>query len=357
MSEREDLSEILSNIDMESYLDREAIEYRLTRGSSGEQLQIKECPECGGNEWKVYLNADTGLGNCFAGSCGTTFNKWSFIRSHLQGSSTGDVFRHIKTVSQEHGWRPKKVAREVDEEASELKLPESVPLPYKGKNLSYLTARGISLDMAKHFNLRFSSKGMFWYKHEGEVRFQSYKNRILIPIYDIEGVLVSFQGRDITGDAEKKYLFPPGFASTGKYLYNAHNATGAKSIVVNEGVFDVMATRIALDQDVSTRSVVSIGTFGKHLSSGGSNDQIAQFILLKQSGLKEATFMWDGERLATEAAVKSALEISKLGITVRIAILPDGKDPNEVPAHVVRDAYKNATTVNKRTAVRLLLGK
>lgn len=353
----DDLAELLGHIDVESYLDREGIDYKLTRGSSGEQLNLRECPVCGGSEWKVYLNADSGLGNCFHGSCESHFNKWSFIRAYLSDSSTGDVFRHIKAVSKEHGWRPKKKAVVVEEDDTELKFPDSVLLPFKGKNITYLASRGINADIAEYFRLRYCADGMFWYKNEGNVRYQSYAKRVIIPIYDIEGNLVSFQGRDIAGDADRKYLFPPGFASTGKFLFNGQNAVGAKSIVLNEGAFDVMATKVALDEDPELRAVVPVGSFGKHLSEGGDNDQVAQLIKLKSMGLREVTFMWDSERSTTLAAIKTALKVSTIGIKARLAVLPEGKDPNEVPPHIVRESYANAVTINKRSAVKLLMGK
>jgi DNA primase len=97
-----------------------------------------------------------------------------------------------------------------------------------------------------------------------------YNRRVLIPIYDLDGKLVSFQGRDITGTAEKKYLFPPGYArATGEHLYNGHNVIGRPSdVVVGEGAFDVIAIKVAFDADPTLRDVVPVGTFGKHLSHG-----------------------------------------------------------------------------------------
>lgn len=44
MSRNEELQEALETIDMESWLDREGVKYKVTRGSRGTQLNIKECP-------------------------------------------------------------------------------------------------------------------------------------------------------------------------------------------------------------------------------------------------------------------------------------------------------------------------
>lgn len=351
------LTELLDTIDIEYYLDREGITYRRTRGSSGEQLNLKSCPVCGGDKWKVYLNADTGLGNCFSGSCEARFNKYSFIKANVGSETkTSDVIRYIKLIASEQGWRPKKRERAIVDDISVnvLKLPDSVEIPFQGKNIKYLAERGISKEIASYFYLRYSKNGHFQYTHDGTERRQDYSSRVVIPIYDLEGTLVSFQGRDMTGTSEKKYLFPPGFASTGKYLYNGHNAVGAKRIVICEGVFDVMATKIALDEEIGLREVVPVGSFGKHLSNGLENDQIGQLIKLKERGLKEVTFMWDGEAKAISAAIKSALVTNRIGLISKVATLPKGKDPNEATIVEVINAYINAETITKLSAMRMI---
>lgn len=352
------LREILDTLNVEAYLDREAIDYRHTRGSSGAQLNLRECPECGGSDWKVYLNADSGLGNCFHGGCEKKFNKFTFVRSHLGNPTTAKTFEHIKQVAAEQGWRaPRKHSLAVNLTPGTLKLPESLAFPIRGKNLAYLKNRGVSVNVAQYFNLRFCFTGKFWYRADGKNRFQVYDRRIIIPIFDLDGNLVSFQGRDIVGTADKKYLFPPEFASTGKYLYNGHNAVGAKRVVVGEGAFDIIAAKVALDEDMSLRDVVPVGTFGKHLSHGSpdGDDQFGAFMKLKEAGLEEVTFMWDGEARATQDAVKSALLLNAAGLRTRIALLPQGKDPNEVAPDVVRKAFWTAKSTSKAELTKLLM--
>ncbi|WEU67317.1 DNA primase [Xanthomonas phage JGB6] len=48
-------------------------------------------------------------------------------------------------------------------------------------------------------------KGTFEVKDPtGRKMRQDYSNRIIIPIFDLDGNLKSFQGRDTTGEAEKR---------------------------------------------------------------------------------------------------------------------------------------------------------
>jgi DNA primase len=356
MNRNEELQEALDQIDMESWLDRESLDYKITRGSRGTQINIKECPVCGTAKWKVYLNADTGLGNCFSGDCESKFNKWKFIKAALGGVASRDVIEHIKEVAKEQGWRPRKKGTAVIQSSKELKLPDSYALPYQGRNLRYLDNRGIDAEVSRYFHLRFSHNGSFDYlSPEGKLVRQDYSRRVIIPIYDLDGRLVSYQGRDITGTAPQKYLFPPGFASTGAYLYNGHNAKGAERIVLGEGAFDVMAIKIALDAEPSLRDVGAVGTFGKHLSMGGDESQLGKLMKLKELGLREVTFMWDGEKKATQDAVKAALEVRKCGLLARIAFLPRDKDPNEVAPDVVRRAFWQAELLSPMTAAKIRL--
>ena len=355
-SDDDELFKIVDSIDLEAFLDREGVDYRHTFGSSGAQLNIRECPKCGGDQWKVYLNAETGLGNCFSGSCEEKFNKWKFVSAtvDLKGK---ELVAFFGMLAEEQGYVPKRKTAAVKIDKADLVLPESYALPVLGKNLKYLENRGITGDVAEYFHLRYSKEGVFNYRSDGKALSQSYAKRILIPIFDITGKLVSFQGRDITGTHEKKYLFPPGYASTGVHLYNAQNAVGVEKIIVNEGVFDVYATHIAMGQDTSTADIVAVGSFGKHLSygDGAGGDQLGKLIALKGHGLKEVTFMWDGETQALIDAVHAALRVLELGLRVRVAILPKGKDPNEVAAEIVRRAYWQAIGITKISAAKILL--
>lgn len=354
----ESFQEMLDSIDVESYLDREGIDYRVARGRSGPQVNIRECPVCGSTKWKVYLNAETGVGNCFAGDHppDENFNKYTFIRAWLGNPAYRTVFEHIRQVSKEMGWRPpRKTSYAVNTDVNELKLPAHHAIPIKGQNLKYLASRGIDLATAQYFHLKYSHTGVFEYKQDGRTMRQDYAKRIIIPIFDLAGNMVSFQGRDITGEAEKKYLFPPGFASTGAHLYNGHNAYGSKRVVMGEGAFDVMAIKLALDADMGLRDIVPIGSFGKHLSHGDPNgqDQLGKLIEMKAAGLEDVTVMWDGEKKALLDAIRAGLLIKGIGLNVRIAVLPADKDPNEVPPDAVRAAYYKAVTVNRANMAKL----
>lgn len=353
----DELKEILELIDPETFLDYEGIDYKRTFGSSGTQLNIKTCPRCGGSEWKVYLSAETGLGNCFHGSCvgEAGYNIFSFAKN-LWETDSRDTIQRLKDYAKEQGWIAKKTTSvSVDMSTIDVEMPDSVALPYKDKMPKYLLARGITPAIAKYFNVRFCYKGVYLYTDmDGKHRWQNYDKRIIIPIFNLDGELRTFQGRDILGESRKKYLFPPGLPGTARFLYNGQNVIGLSEIVMCEGAFDVWSVKMAMDEDVALRGVGQIGSFGKHLSYGAHNgeDQLGALATLRNRGLKRVVIMWDGEAEALRSAVDAGKHIRSIGLSCDIAMLPLDKDPNEVTGPEIRKAFYTAQSSNSLGVLR-----
>lgn len=337
---RLDFQEVSNELDFEFFLDRESIPYKYGRGVSGMQFNIKSCPSCGDDRWRTYMGEETGLGNCFV--CSKPLNKLNFIHEYVGTEKWRDTMIFAEDLLKEQGWRPKREAI-VAIFDGEVELPNSIALPTEdGENLQYLESRGFDGDISRYFGFRYCQFG--WWKFnddDGSQQTQNFSNRVIIPVYDLDGKLKTFQGRDLGGNSLRKYLFPKALPGTGRYLLNAHNVTATDSACMGEGGFDVAAIKVAFDQDQALRSVVPIGSFGKHLSYGSedADDQLGRLNMLKQRGLKNLTIMWDGEELALVAALNAAKLITGIGMTARIALLPFEKDPNEVTPEIVRDAY------------------
>ena len=356
---RNDFDELVKEFDLEYWFDQESRPYKLTHGSSGQQINAQECPACGDKRWLTYLNAATGSGNCFV--CNTTFSKLGFVRAALgfepdDKKGWGETFKHVKACMADAGWRPrKKVAVHVEYPKAEL--PESFELPTEdNQNLVYLENRGIDVDMCRYFHLRYCIKGRNDFTREdGSKGYQRFDGRVIIPVFDLDGTFVTYQGRDTTGLAgDKKYLFPAGLPGTGRYLLNGQSALRTRHVVMGEGAFDVMAIKAALDKEPDLRDMVPVGSFGKHLSFGNldGDDQLGRFRQLKKSGLELVTIMWDGEPKAVIAALDAAERLTQIGLKVKIALLPADKDPNEVLPEVVRKAYLEATLYSKLLSIK-----
>lgn len=351
--DRAELTRALDQIDVEQYLDRSGCDFSHSYGTRGLQLNLNECPACGEGGRKTYINAETGLGNCFHGSCNFKFNKFKLIQK-VSGLGGGDLDAHISAIAEEQGWMPKTVRAEIKRGA--LELPSNLhQIPHGARNLRYLADRGITKDSALYFQLTYCGRGWWSYEVGEEKKWVSYDKRVIIPISNLDGTLVSFQGRDTTGAKLPKYLFPTGFAVAGSHIYNGQNfAEGTHThLVVGEGAFDAIAIHQALLGHSSCGAMLPVATFGMHLSSG-PDGQIAKFLRLKERGAKVITMMWDGERKAMTAQVKAGLQLSELGFKVQIAQLPAGKDPNDVAPEVVRQAIFRATFLTRLSAIKLL---
>ena len=355
--DKEQLTQLLGKIDIEHYLSREGLSYQHSYGTRGLQLNLDECPECGEGGRKTYINAETGLGNCFHGSCGAKFNKFKLIRS-VSKLSGAALTQHIKVVAEEQGWMPKLKRKEIKKGA--LELPSKlIAIPdARGNNHEYLAARGITPASCAYFDLSYCHKGWWGCDIDGDKKWVSYDERIVIPITNLEGTLVSFQGRDTTGEKIPKYLFPMGFAVAGSHIYNGHNFIEKthNHLIVGEGAFDAIAIHQALQGHAACNSMLAVATFGMHLSSG-PDGQVSKFVELKKKGLKTVTMMWDGESRAVSQAVKAGLTLASLGFKVNIARLPEGKDPNEISPADVRKAIFSATHLTRLKAISILVNE
>ena len=248
------------------------------------------------------------------------------------------------------GWAPKKeeivLASKVELEGP-VALPRHYELPIDGRLPDYLVERQISPELAKYFDLRYCVEGKHAYvdPYTDQVKGQVFDMRILIPVYDLDGVMKTFQGRDITGAAERRYLFPMQLPASGKFLYNGHNAVGKQTVVVCEGAFDVMGVKRAIFDEETLRDYVEpIGTFGMHLSGNttqDAEDQLGAFLTLKARGLRNVIMMWDSEKQAIRNTMAAARRLTSIGLNVKVACLgEEGLDPGDAtPGQIIKAYY------------------
>ena len=336
-----DLDEILNQLDLKALFDDQGIGYR-SAGST--ELKLAECPFCGGRD-RAYISTVKKRGVCFRGKCGQRFSLFSLMRKILDTDNKGTV-QFFKRYAGTFSIGPKKPQAVSIILSTGWELPANAPLPTpEGNTHPFLVRRGITLETQGRFGLRWCEKGYFYYKSpEGQDRAQDYSGRIILPVMDLNSVVQTFQGRDATGTSSHRYLFPPGLPGSGRFLYGAHLARGKPNLVINEGVFDVLATHQAVEAHADFQDWGAVGTFG--LSIGASDeqgdDQLGRFRQLRTEGLKRVVIMWDGEYGAVLRALDAARQLRSLGLDVAIALLPPGKDPNEVDTATVRQAIVKA---------------
>lgn len=347
---------IFQHISVEDFCIHNSIEYKMV--ADGKEINIRECPSCGNEKYKVFINTDKNVGHCKR--CGQIFNFYGFVKAYtgLTGQELRQAVAEVADISKTSLAPVKTQAEPILPKEGDVPLPANYKIPINNKNVEYLEKRGIPKKYASYFDLRLCIEGYSTIrKTDGTSKTLDFSKTILIPIKNIDGKIITFQGRDITGQRENKYLFPSALRSSGYCIYNIDNAIGKNSLIINEGVFDVISTKIALDS-LGVESVEPIGTFGKHLGHKKDSlymNQLDQLNLLKKHGLKTITMMWDGEVDAYDQAVKMGyLIFQKLAIRVRIAELPIGKDPNEVTPRAVYDAFMKAKEIKGASDFLLL---
>jgi DNA primase len=180
-----------------------------------------------------------------------------------------------------------------------LKLIGQTPLTNTHQN--YLAKRG--------FNPSYLSKK---YYLRGTGPIGKFKHRIIIPII-LNGEIISYQTRDITGIAELRYKPCPKEEEVIPYKHTLYNIDSCydKAIIL-EGVTDVWRMGNG-----------AVATFGIMYTQ-------EQIRLLIDNGIKEVFIVFDPEPQAQKQANKLASDLIGFGITTEVVQLNDWKDPAEM---------------------------
>ncbi len=170
--------------------------------------------------------------------------------------------------------------------------------------------------------------GLLIAPEDGGAPYDRFRDRIIFPILDARGRVVSFGGRAMDPQARAKYLNGPETPvfHKGHQLYGLSEArkilAAAKAdedppLVVVEGYMDVIACHRA--------GVAAVAAMGTALGE----DQME--VLWRHH--PEPTLCFDGDRAGRQAASRAidrALPLLKAGRSFRFAIVEGGKDPDDV---------------------------
>lgn len=168
--------------------------------------------------------------------------------------------------------------------------------------------------------------GLIKKRSSGNGYYDVFRDRLIIPIADIQGRIIAFGSRTLKADEQPKYLNSPEtplFAKS-KTLFALDHARRSISqqdrALVVEGYFDAIALQEAGIENV----VASLGT-------AFTLDQIKQ--LLRYTPSKQVILNFDTDNAgakATEKAIAESEELIYGGVLqLRILNLPEGKDADE----------------------------
>lgn len=226
----------------------------------------------------------------------------------------------------------------------------------------YLENRGITKDIIKEFNIglavdkkddlyniltnkNYSLEDLFDLGLVNKINLNVYDtfiNRIMIPIENLQGQVVGFTGRIYNGEKDlAKYLNTKEtkIFKKGDILFNYHNARNSireeKQVVVVEGNMDA----ITLSSN-GIKNVVAL--MGVALSQ-------VQVDTLKKLNVP-IILMLDNDSAGLDATVKNGEILRKTGVDTRIVRLTDAKDPDEY----IRSKGVNALKNNIKHAINYL---
>ena len=219
--------------------------------------------------------------------------------------------------------------------------------------LDYLLKRGFTLEVIDKFQIGYAidswdfdykfltsknfqpslmeKAGLIIKREQDETYFDRFRNRIMFPIFDKNGKVVAFSGRSL-GESKPKYLNSPETTifNKSKILYNYHRARPAirkfQQVVLFEGFADV----IAADTSGIENGVATMGTSltDEHVS------------ILKKNA-QSVTICYDSDSAGIEAAFRAGNLLKQANCQVRVAMMPDGMDPDEYVKQYGEEKFRN----------------
>ena len=160
--------------------------------------------------------------------------------------------------------------------------------------------------------------------------YDIFRNRIMFPLYNLDGKPVGFSGRIYNGEADSKYVNSKEsiIFKKGNLLYNYHRALAhareKHQIIVVEGFMDVIRL-----YTIGIKNVVA--TMGTAITKEHVN------LLMKLS--KNIVLCFDGDKAGEKATISALDALEKIGITPKIIRLEDDLDPDDYIIKKGSDAY------------------
>ncbi|WP_378949696.1 DNA primase [Mesorhizobium sp. ANAO-SY3R2] len=309
------------------------------------------CPFHGEKSPSFHCEDRKGRYHCFG--CGVSGDHFRFF-TELDGLSFPEAVERVaemagvpmpaRDAQEERRERERATLHDVMELATQF-FQERLQAADGAKARAYLRDRGLAPATQQSFRLGYApdsrnalkeflaSKGVEKAQMEAcgltvfedvPVSYDRFRDRIMFPIPDSRGRIIAFGGRAMSAEISAKYLNSPEteLFHKGNVLYNFARARKALqkggAVIAVEGYMDV----IALAQAGFENVVAPLGT-------ALTENQLE--LLWRMSG--EPVLCFDGDKAGLKAAYRAAdlvLPMVAPGHTARFALLPEGKDPDDL---------------------------
>jgi DNA primase len=218
--------------------------------------------------------------------------------------------------------RPARAECREAESAAVSNPPLAMRLALKHDHPHLLDTRKLSHATAETFGVGYCAQGIL-------------RGTIAIPIRDEDGDLVAYAGRRLKAADIKehgKYRFPKGFRKE-LVLYNLDRAkpiAAERGVIVVEGFFSVLGLF-----EAGIPNVVAL--MGSSLSEAQA-DLLAEYA-------KEVTLLFDGDESGRGGADAARAALEKR-VPTRVIRLPEGLEPEALPAKALRWAANGASALD-----------
>ena len=159
-----------------------------------------------------------------------------------------------------------------------------------------------------------------------------YINRIIFPLYDLNGRVVGFSGRRYDGIKENKYINTKGtdIFKKGETLYNYHLARehvrSKNEVIVMEGFMAVIRSSVNGIKN-------AVGLMGTAMTKEQAN--------LISHLSKNVIVCFDGDEPGRLACLENGDVLEKLGCNVKVVELEDNLDPDDYILKYGIDSFKS----------------
>lgn len=357
------IDEIRERIDLVALCNRHGVELK----KSGRSFKGR-CPFHNEKTPSFYVWAEERRFKCFG--CQAGGDAFSFVQ-RLLGKTFIDT---VRDLAKEAGVDLEQSVDPALKEKAQIKEATDYAFEHFKKNLwdpvigkkprEYLLSRGVSEENAKAFGLgwaplawseladklrengllTFGEKaGLVSPRARSDGYYDQFRGRLMIPIRSPEGRTIAFGGRLLESDAPKGEEGPKYLNSKESRLYNKSEVLYGldqareeirkrRRAILVEGYFDAIGLHQAGVK--SAVALCSTTITPGHLQ------------LLNRAEAKELVLLLDGDDAGRKAVERLAGGLLAAGATAKVALLPDGEDPDtwarKVGEQTVRDLIDKA---------------
>ena len=361
------IDEVLTRADIESVVSRYVALKR--QGSNLWGL----CPFHSEKTASFSINPAKNIFHCFG--CGKGGNSIKFIME-IEHMSYPEAIRHLAGLYgvdiPDTGYSGENNQKEAKNRAKDI-LKEAAKYYYKSFNdeeigkpaREYAAKRGLTKQTLDNFGLGYSpirgglyniikdkgytdeemlNSGIFQKSAKTGKPYDLFRGRFMFPIFDTFGTIIAFGGRAL-GDEKPKYVNSPDSIVYSKqnhlYAMNFARKEQSRQLIVVEGYMDAIAMHSA--------------GFKNTVAALGTSFTDSQLKLCARFA-DEVVFFFDADAAGQKAALRAIKmmmdylkKLTGINIRIRIAKVPDGKDPDEYikvnGAEKFKEVVKNALYV------------